>query len=479
MLPLFCAQGKSARRHSWAAQGIFNKGKTMPRFRLPGRQGLILTICLLVLVMMAAGCGQKAQIQEEVAPVLTSAEMQLNLESFDMVWTTIRDKHWDPELGGLDWDAVNTELRPRMVAATTMAEARSILNTLINRLEVSHFGIFPADLYDDVAATSDGEKAPSGDGYTGMEIRVRDGQTLVTRVWPDTPAADAGIVPGTEVLKVRSLDLRNRAAKLDSAITDKSSKRLMLSMAMQNRLKGKVGDSLPVTLRDAQDREVNVDLELIEAPGTMFTMGNLPAARVFHETRVLPNGAGYFGFNYFLGITEVMPAYNKAMASFKDTPGVVIDLRGNPGGLGAMAMGMSGWFIADKGHQLGVMTMRTGDLKFAINPRANGYTGPVAILTDEITASTSEIMAGGLQDLGRARLFGATSAGAALPSIIDKLPNGDGFQYAIANYISDGGQQLEGQGVTPDQPVPDGRKDWLKDGDPVLKAALAWIDSQQ
>ena len=101
-------------------------------------------------------------------------------------------------------------------------------------------------------------------------------------------------------------------------------------------------------------------------------------------------------------------------------PGVVIDLRGNPGGLGAMAMGMSGWFVADKGHQLGVMTMRTGDLKFAINPRANGYTGPVAILTDEITASTSEIMAGGMQDLGRARLFGATSAGAALPSIIDK-----------------------------------------------------------
>jgi carboxyl-terminal processing protease len=438
-----------------------------------------LTICLLLVGILAAGCGQKAQIKDEAVPVLTPEQRQLNLESFDMVWTTIRDKHWDPELGGLDWDAVNAELRPRMVTATTMGEARGILNTLINRLEVSHFGIFPADLYDDVAAASDGEEVPSGDGFTGMDVRVRDGQTLVTRVWPDTPAAAAGVVPGTEVLKVRSLDLRARAARLDSAITEKSSKRMLLSMAMQNRLQGQVGETLPMTLRDAEDQEVTVDLELVEAPGTLFTMGNLPATRVYHETRILPNGAGYFGFNYFLGITEVMPAYNKALASFKEAPGVVIDLRGNPGGLGAMAMGMSGWFIADKGHQLGVMTMRTGDLKFAINPRANGYTGPVAILTDEITASTSEIMAGGMQDLGRARLFGATSAGAALPSIIDKLPNGDGFQYAIANYISDGGQQLEGQGVTPDQPVSDGRKDWLNEGDPVLKAAMAWIDAQQ
>jgi carboxyl-terminal processing protease len=247
---------------------------------------------------------------------------------------------------------------------------------------------------------------------------------------------------------------------------------------MQARLTGNVGESLPVVLLDGQDKEHALDLDLVASPGKRFTLGNLPCVRVWQESRTLDNGAGYFAFNYFLGIPEVMPAYNKAMAGFLDAPGMIIDLRGNPGGLGAMAMGMSGWFVAERGHQLGVMIMRTGEINFAINPRAQIYEGPVAVLIDEVSASTAEIMAGGLQDLGRARLFGTTSAGAALPSVIEKLPNGDGFQYAIADYISDGGKQLEGNGVSPDQPVAVNYEDLLKDGDPVLKAAMAWIDAQ-
>ena len=49
-----------------------------------------------------------------------------------------------------------------------------------------------------------------------------------------------------------------------------------------------------------------------------------------------------------------------------------------------------------------------------------------------------------MKDVKRARIFGTRTAGAALPSVISKLPNGDGFQYAIANYISEGGKPLEG-----------------------------------
>ena len=63
-------------------------------------------------------------------------------------------------------------------------------------------------------------------------------------------------------------------------------------------------------------------------------------------------------------------------------------------------------------------------------------------------------MAEGLKDLGRARIFGTRTAAAALPSLFEKLPNGDGFQYAIANYISEGGKPLEGLGVTPDVETP-------------------------
>jgi len=155
--------------------------------------------------------------------------------------------------------------------------------------------------------------------------------------------------------------------------------------------------------------------------------------------------------------------------------GLVIDLRGNPGGIGAMAMGMAG-FLTDKPDQrLGTMYMRGATLKFVINPRAGAYTGPVAILVDRLSASTSEIFAGGLQDIGRARVFGERTAGAALPSVFARLPNGDGFQYAVANYISEGGQALEAHGVTPDVEVKLTRQGLLAGHDAVLEAALEWI----
>src|ERR1700688_1683989 len=122
--------------------------------------------------------------------------------------------------------------------------------------------------------------------------------------------------------------------------------------------------------------------------------------------------------------------------------------------------------------------MRDATLNCVINPRAEVFAGPVAVLVDGSSASTSEIFAGGLKDLGRARIFGTRTAAAALPSVIQKLPNGDGFQYAVANYISEGGKALAGAGVTHDVEVKLTRQAPLAGHDPVVDAALEWIGRQ-
>jgi carboxyl-terminal processing protease len=106
------------------------------------------------------------------------------------------------------------------------------------------------------------------------------------------------------------------------------------------------------------------------------------------------------------------------------------------------------------------------------------YPGPLAILVDGLSLSTSEVMAGGMQDIGRARVFGTRTGGAALPSLIERLPNGDGFQFAVANYISASGRVLEGQGVIPDEEVSLDRATLLAGKDPVIEAAVRWIESQ-
>jgi carboxyl-terminal processing protease len=121
------------------------------------------------------------------------------------------------------------------------------------------------------------------------------------------------------------------------------------------------------------------------------------------------------------------------------------------------------------------MRSRTETLHFVVNPQAQRYTGKVAILIDELSASTSEIFAGGLQDLRRARVFGRRSPGAALPSVIEQLPNGDRYQYAISDYVSASGKALEGQGVTPDVPVALDLKALRAGKDPDIVAATRWI----
>jgi carboxyl-terminal processing protease len=81
-----------------------------------------------------------------------------------------------------------------------------------------------------------------------------------------------------------------------------------------------------------------------------------------------------------------------------------------------------------------------------------------------------------MQSIGRARVFGQTSMGQALPALFDRLPNGDLMIHAYGDFVTADGTRLEGRGVVPDQPVPLDRQALLAGHDPTLEAALAWID---
>src|SRR5690242_7790264 len=116
------------------------------------------------------------------AAELTTAQKQLNIESFERVWKMVRDTHWDPKLGGVDWQAVHDELRPAVERAQSMAEARKAMSDMLGRLHQSHFAIIPSDIYADVD-----EKLGGGEGRTGIDVRVLNGQALVTAVDGGSP----------------------------------------------------------------------------------------------------------------------------------------------------------------------------------------------------------------------------------------------------------------------------------------------------
>ncbi|HLH41960.1 MAG TPA: S41 family peptidase [Bryobacteraceae bacterium] len=417
--------------------------------------------------MRFAGCAAFAvSLALQGQPV--SAERQLALDTFEKVWTIIRDTHWEKNPAGLDWQAIHDEFRPAVASAANMDEARAVIRRMLARLHQTHFAIFPAALYDEVRENA------AGPGSPGIDLRILDGQAVVTGVDPGSSAERAGVRPGWALLSVagRELGPQIRALSADPAISD-----LVATRALLAALSGPVGASLQITFLDASNRRVSRELKLADPRGAPADFGNLPTQRVWFDAKRIRHSA-YIRFNLFLDVARVMDGFSKAIADCAPCDGLVIDLRGNPGGLGAMAMGLAGFLVDKPGLRLGTMYMRGATLNFVINPRRPSFAGPVAVLIDAESASTSEIFAGGLKDLRRARVFGTRSAAAALPSLIERLPNGDGFQHAIANYVSEGGQPLEGSGVIPDVEVMLTRQALLAGRDPVLEAALQWIRKQ-
>ncbi len=398
-----------------------------------------------------------------------TAERQLNLDSFEKVWTTIRDKHWEKKPAGLDWDAIHAEFRPKIENAKSTDEVRGLLTEMLGRLHQTHFAILPTHVYQAIG------DAEAGDGSPGIDLRVLNGQVIVTEVDPGSSAEHAGVKPGWAIVNVKGKDLTSGLHELtaDPAIPE-----LVLTRAMLARLTGPVGGRTQVAFLDGEGKTVALELGLAEPRGPVSRFGNLPDTHVWFESKRLGD-AEYVHFNMFLDLPRVMESYGKAVTDCAKCAGFVIDLRGNPGGIGGMAMGMAGYLVNKQGLRLGSMFTRDATLNFVINPRLGAYTGPVAILVDAESASTSEIFAGGLKDLGRARVFGTRTAAAALPSVIERLPNGDGFQYAIANYISEGGKPLEGIGVQPDEEIKLSREALLAGHDAVLDAALEWIQKQR
>jgi carboxyl-terminal processing protease len=397
------------------------------------------------------------------------SQSPLDLESFEKVWTTVRDRHWQERPGGLDWQAIRAEFRPKAENAATIEAMRAVVREMLARLGQTHFGIVPGSLY---ALLAEGA---AGDGTSGIDLRVSDGAALVTGVDPGSSAEKAGVKPGWQIASVNGVDLQPLIAK---AAADSTIHEMQLTRSLAARLSGPPGRTLHVGFVDGSSNSVVLDLTLGPGRGEFSVFGNLPPQRVWFESRRIAETL-YIRFNAFLDLPRVMSSFQNAVEGCRACAGLVLDLRGNPGGIGGMAMGMAGFLIDKPDQKLGTMYMRDTTLKFVVNPRPRTFDGPVAVLVDGLSASTSEILAGGLKDLGRARIFGTRTAAAALPSNFEKLPNGDVFQFAVANYISEGGKPLEGLGVSPDVEVRLTREALLDGRDPVLEAALTWIETQK
>jgi carboxyl-terminal processing protease len=272
-----------------------------------------------------------------------------------------------------------------------------------------------------------------------------------------------------------------------ATVSDPRAVSLVVWRRVQRSLRGAPGSVAAVRVRDARGERV-LQVERVLEPGDRVVLGDLPPlmAHVSTQSAETPKGraVGVIGFNVWM--TSVSDPIARAIDRFRSANGIVIDLRGNPGGLAVMINGVAGHLFAAP-ELLGRMKMRGAELELRANPRlvtpegvrVEPYAGPVAVLVDELTASASECFAGALQSLGRARIFGRQTLGQALPALTRRLTNGDVLMYVVGDFVTATGRRLEGEGVLPDEVVPLSLPVLRTGTDATLEAALRWIDQIQ
>lgn len=463
---------------------------------------LIRTVAIAAILAIASSPGyilsNRASAQQAIAPPAPLAGMtdaEKRRQSFDIVWTTVNQQFYDPTFGGLNWTAVREKYLPRVNEVKSDQELYLLMQTMLNELNQSHFLIIPPEAiptFPDANEVDGGEDSNDLDDASqaksakkraglkltesltmgiGIDLRVVNGSAVITRVEPRSPAAHAGLRPGFIIKKAsgKSLD-----RIIEQTTTNPMWQRIIRPelhlVLLAGYINGESRTPVRLTYLDAKNQLHSAIIQREKLKGEMSPpFGNLPSMFTEFESRRLANGLGYIRFNAFM--PSLMEKLCGALRGMSDTRGIVIDLRGNQGGLLAMIGGLSG-LLEERQISMGTMESRAGRSAFITFPQKSPYMGELVFLIDGATQSAAEIFASAMQENGRASLVGERSAGNTLPSVIKELPTGALFQYAFANYRTPFGTQLEGRGVVPDVEVRMSRRALLGRGDPQLASAI-------
>jgi carboxyl-terminal processing protease len=269
------------------------------------------------------------------------------------------------------------------------------------------------------------ESETSGEfGGIGIEITVQDGNLSIISPIEDTPAWTAGIKAGDRVLE----------------IDGKTTKGFSLAEAAQV-MRGKKGTKVRLKImRDGFDQP-----KIFEIVRTTVKVKSV-------KYTDLGDGYAYIRLTSFIenSASEVEKALQKHLSANKETRGLIIDLRRNPGGLLDQAVRISDLFL--KSGKIVTTMGRGGKERDVVEAKDAGTLPefPVAVLINEYSASASEILAGALQDNHRAVIMGKRSFGKGSVQSVIKLSDGSALKLTIARYYTPSGRSIQAEGIKPD-----------------------------
>lgn len=430
-----------------------------------------------------------------------SPEVEKRMQAFELVWTTLKDNYFDQTFNGLNWFKIRAEYEPQVRAATTDVQFHIILSEMIKRLNRSHFAIIPPDVYREIervktlskrnqkkAEDGDGDGFGAVDGFDGtdvdptefarygigIELRLIDDKFVVTRVASGSPAENAGLKTGFVIDEIDDVSLKGLLEKFKNwSGASASMKRMLPIEIVEWYLNGLPETFVSIDYTDEKEQPKTVSIKRERLDGRIISVGrNFPAQFSTFETRSLNAEVGYIKFNIFS--LQTIESFCAALTELKDKKALVIDLRGNIGGLFGSLVGVSS-MLTDKSFDIGTQVYKVGSDRMIVAPKAKNFKGKLVFLTDNLSVSSAEILAASMQENKRAIIVGEKTAGEALPAVSLVLPTGAVLIYPIANFKTPNGKFLEGSGVVPNVTVSLDRKSLLEGKDNQLETALKII----
>jgi len=294
----------------------------------------------------------------------------------------------------------------------------SAINGMLTSLD-PHSGYMPAKNFQEMQEQTKGEF-----GGLGIEVTLEQGLVKVVSPIDDTPASRAGVQPGDFII----------------GIDGKPAIGLTLQEAVE-KMRGPINTPIVITLRRAETDPF--DVKLVRAVVKVQSV----KSRVEGEV-------GYIDINQFNETTQV--GLDAAVKSLKaklgpKVKGYVIDLRNNPGGLLDQAVSVSDTFL-DRGEIVSTRTRHSEETQ-RYNAKPGDLTDgkPLVVLINDGSASASEIVAGALQDHGRAILLGTKSFGKGSVQTIIPLARGESaMRLTTARYYTPSGKSIQATGIDPD-----------------------------
>ncbi len=386
---------------------------------------------LAALALLLAGCTTvpKARMSLASLPREQVQRAGHNLEVFHTVWDLVNRKHFDPKLQGVDWEAAAAKYGPMALAAGDDPKLYQALNEMVGSLHDSHTHA--------LTPTQVGERKTHLRARTGFNmIRIED-RWVVSEVLAGSPAAQAEVRPGWIVVSRNGAPL---SAQVDFRPRD--------------------GEVVAWEFLDENDRKILASLRAKPLS---------TAARQL--ARELEGGYVYLRFDEFDGPDRRW--LGGQLNAHADAPGVVIDLRYNPGGE-TFSLGIVIGEFFEQRVDCGTFISRGGarDVKNSWQLGSANYRGRVVVLVDGATGSAAEIFSAVLQDHRRAKLVGRKTAGAVLASWFHRLPDGGELQLSREDYVTPKGRRIEGNGLMPDVTVTRTLHDLRVGMDPDLETAL-------